>query len=140
MTSDVLLVLDLDGTLVYRDGTHEDFKFINQLRNSGVRICMATRNDRYVAESRIDILGVRDQFDYVMSDFRPKSIQVRHILYNYRLEGVTFDRVIFVDDYEPNTLRMKRDMPDVETLRFGHDIRSLHELLGIIESTQSQDI
>ncbi len=128
----ILLVLDLDETLIHEDGSHENLDFIDQLLELGVKISIATRNDHYIAESRIQSLGILEKLDYVMSDFRPKSIQMRHILWNYQIRGVSFNRIIFIDDYGPNIQRMKQDLPTVECIQFGSDIKCFKELFNIL--------
>jgi len=64
-----------------------------------------------------------------MADFRPKSIQLKHILWLYENIGCKFNRVLFVDDHLPNIERVRNDLPSIQCLQFGHEIHSLAELI-----------
>ncbi len=133
MTSDIV-ILDLDETLVRRDGSHDDLAALRTLREMGVELCLASRNDLYHAEDVLQSLQVRELFSLVMADFRPKWIQVRHILTHYETRGLSIGRVVFVDDYGPNVMEVRRHLPDVIALQYGVDIRELSEILEQIRS------
>ncbi len=126
------MVLDLDKTLVHEDGRHEDVGILRALKEMGCELCLASRNDRYVAERVLRRLGVLSLFTYVMADFRPKQFQLRHILWAYGRRGVEFDRVLFVDDHRPNIEAVRQALPWVKCLRFGTDVLSLSALVDML--------
>lgn len=129
-TSDqTLIVFDFDGTLVFEDGSHEDFDVIRQLVQKGFETAIASRNDKYEIELKLDQLEISDLFSFVLADFRPKSIQLKHILWLYSKKGITFSTIIFIDDYLPNIVRMKVDLPNVTCFQYGVDIPSISSLL-----------
>lgn len=129
---DVLVVLDFDGTLVFADGSHENFDLLKELHKSKIELAIASRNDRYHLDRSLSRLGLDNLFTYVMADFRAKSYQMRHILMLYSRRGVTFSKIIFIDDYPPNIERMRKDVPLVQSLLYGQDITSFTELSDII--------
>lgn len=129
--SQTLIVFDFDDTLVFGEGKHEDFDVIRQLIEMGSEISIASRNDKYNIEHRLDSLGITDLFTYVMADFRPKSYQLKHILWLYSKKGIEFTNVIFVDDHLPNIERVKVDLPDVACYQYGVDIASIASLLQL---------
>ncbi|MGD9397925.1 MAG: HAD family hydrolase [Candidatus Thorarchaeota archaeon] len=131
-----LIVFDFDGTLVFEDGTHEDFDVIRQLIQNGFETSIASRNDKYHVEHELDQLEISDLFTYVMADFRPKSYQLKHILWLFSRKGIEFAIVIFVDDYLPNIERIKADLPDVICYQYGVDISSITSLLQLVEDTR----
>ncbi len=124
----VLIALDFDDTILYTDGRKEDFTFLSKLNQLGIEFCIASRNDRYHLENQLDQLEIRKHFRYVMADFRPKSIQLKHLLWLYEKKGCRFNRILFVDDYLPNIERVRKDLPHIHCLQFGHDIQSLSDL------------
>ena len=126
-----LIVFDFDGTLVFEDGTHEEFDIIRQLLQNGFETSIASRNDKYHVEHQLESLGIAELFTYVMADFRPKSYQLRHIIWLYSKQGIEFSNVIFVDDYLPNIERMKVDLPHVICYQYGVDIFSISSLLRL---------
>ena len=132
MSKDLLIILDYDGTLVFGDGTHEDFDLLRDLRDSATELTIASRNDKYRLDRALVNLGIDDLFTYVMADFRPKSYQARHILMLYSNRGVTFSKTVFVDDHHSNIERMRLDVPEIQSLRYGEDICSLADLHVII--------
>jgi len=124
-----LIVFDFDETLVFEDGAHEDFDVLKKLSKAGIEICIASRNDKYSVEQRLASLGIEDLFTYVMADFRPKSYQLKHIIWLYSKREIEFSDIIFVDDYLPNIERMKNDLPNVICYQYGVDIASIAALL-----------
>ena len=129
---DVLIVLDFDDTLLHKDGHQEDFTILAKLQELGVELCIASRNDRYHLEGQLSQLKIQDYFRYVMADFRPKSYQIKHLLWLYKQLDCQFGKVLFVDDFLPNITRVREDLPEVICLRFGQDIQSLTELLELV--------
>ena len=132
-SSRTLIVFDFDGTLVFEDGTHEDFDVIRQLLQNGFEISIASRNDKYHVEQMLGQLEISDLFTFVMADFRPKSYQMKHILWLYSQRGIEFSNVIFVDDYLPNIERMKVDLPSIICYRYGVDISSISNLVQLVK-------
>ncbi|MHA1926745.1 MAG: hypothetical protein ACW974_12580 [Candidatus Thorarchaeota archaeon] len=124
----VLIALDFDETILHSDGRTEDFSILPLLKKIGIEFCIASRNDRYHLENQLDQLEIRQYYRYIMADFRPKSIQLKHILWLYEKEGCQFNRVLFVDDYLPNIERVRKDLPFVHCLHFNNDIHSLSDL------------
>ncbi len=131
--SQTLVVFDFDGTLVFEDGTHEEFDVIRQLLQNGFETSIASRNDKYHVEHQLESLGITKLFTYVMADFRPKSYQLRHIIWLYSKQGVEFSNVIFVDDYLPNIERIRVDLPNVTCYQYGVDIASIASLLQLLQ-------
>lgn len=129
--SQTLIVFDFDGTLVFEDGTLEDFDVIRQLIQTGVETSIASRNDKYHVEQKLDQLEISDLFTFVMADFRPKSYQMKHILWLYLQRGTEFSNVVFVDDYLPNIEKMKVDLPHVTCYQYGVDIASISSLVQL---------
>ncbi|MFW9913827.1 MAG: HAD family hydrolase [Candidatus Thorarchaeota archaeon] len=128
MICNILIALDFDETILHTDGRNEDYAILPFLNQLGIELCIASRNDRYHLEIQLDQLGIRQYFRYVMADFRPKSIQMKHLLWLYEKERCRFNRVLFVDDYLPNIQRVREDLPFIHCLQFGHDIQSLSDL------------
>ncbi|MFX1483488.1 MAG: HAD family hydrolase [Promethearchaeota archaeon] len=126
--------MDFDDTLVNAAGKHEDFAVLAKLRKMGVELCITSRNDRYHLEIRLNQLSLQDCFRYVMADFRPKSYQIKHLLWLYEKRGCQFNEVLFVDDHLPNILRVREDIPEIKSYQFGHDISSLAELLELVQA------
>lgn len=126
--NNVLLILDLDGTLIHEDGSHEDFSILRQLRREGVELCLASRNDMYHVLNILDSHGIRDLFTFVVADFRPKGFQVRDILKKYRSEDLVFGKVLFIDDYPQNIENVTSLVDCAECLLFGCDIESLDDV------------
>lgn len=114
---------------MHTDGKLEDFTILSKLNELGVELSIVSRNDRYHLESQLNQLGIREYFRYVMADFRPKSIQLKHLLWLYEKMGCQFNKVLFVDDYFPNIERVRKDLPRIQCLQFGHEISSLSELI-----------
>jgi len=131
-TNNVLVVFDFDGTLVFDDGSHEDFDVVRELLKLGVETAIASRNDKYHVQRQLTVLGISELFRYVMADFRPKSYQMKHILWLFSRRNVEFSRVYFVDDYTPNIDRMKSDLREVINLQYGKDIELLWNLIPIV--------
>jgi len=136
MNNQTLVVLDFDGTLVFEDGSHEDFGILRELIKSGVETAIASRNDKYHLVRRLNELGISDLFTHVMADFRPKSYQMKHILWLFSKQNIEFSGVYFVDDYLPNIERMRNDLPEVHCLQYGKDLSTLSDLLSEITSNQ----
>lgn len=134
MNNRSLVVLDFDGTLVFEDGSHEDFGIVRELIKSGVETAIASRNDKYHLERQLVELGISDLFTHVMADFRPKSYQMKDILRLFSKQGIEFSRVYFVDDYFPNIERMRNDLPEIHSFQYGKDILSLTDLFYEITS------
>ena len=134
MNSQTLVVLDFDGTLVFEDGSHEDFDLLRKLMKSGVETAIASRNDKYHLERRLDALGISELFTYVMADFRPKSYQMKHIIWLFQKQNKEFSRGYFVDDYLTNIERMRNDLPEVHCFQYGKDFSSLADFVSEITS------
>ena len=132
INNQTLVVLDFDGTLVFEDGSHEDFDILRNLTKSRVITAIASRNDKYHLVRRLDELGISGLFTYVMADFRPKSYQMKHILWLFSKQKIEFSRIYFVDDYLPNIERMKKDLPEVHCFQYGKDISSIADLFSKI--------
>ncbi len=132
LTCEILIVLDFDDTLLHKDGRQEDYAILEKLQQLGAELCIASRNDRYHLENQLTQLNIQDYFRYVMADFRPKSYQVKHILWLYKQEDCEFGKVLFVDDYLPNIDRVRQDNPSVHCFQFGQDIHSLAELIELV--------
>lgn len=130
----ILIIFDYDETLVHSDGRLEEFSSLEQLRDLGTELCIASRNDRYYMENQLSVLSISDIFTFVMADFRPKIYQIKHILWNYQRQGMSFDKIIFVDDHEPNIKRVRKEIPEVNCIQFGFDIQSVDELIVIVQS------
>ena len=129
----ILIIFDYDETLVYSDGRHEDFASLEQLQDLGSELCIASRNDRYNMENQLSALSISDFFTFVMVDFRPKFYQIKHILWKYEQQGISFDTLYFVDDHEPNIKRVRKEIPEINCIHFGVDIQSINELVGIVQ-------
>ncbi|MHA1927395.1 MAG: hypothetical protein ACTSV2_02320 [Candidatus Thorarchaeota archaeon] len=135
MTARVLIVFDFDRTLVHDDGQCENFEVLTALRKKDVELAIASRNDQYHLTQMLNSLGIYEKFRYIMADFRPKSIQLRHIVTLFADEGNHFDTIYFIDDYAPNIERMRLDEPEVKSFHFGVDLQSIDELLEVIADT-----
>ncbi len=70
-----------------------------------------------------------------MADFRPKSYQIRDILFRFNLTGKKFETVYFVDDYSNNIERVKSDFSFVTSIHFGGDVSSLEDVIQFIRAT-----
>jgi predicted enzyme involved in methoxymalonyl-ACP biosynthesis len=128
-----LIIFDYDETLVYSDGKHEDFTILKQLQDLGADLCIASKNDKFYMENQLSAHSISDFFRYVMADFRPKVYQIKHILWNYERQGISFDRMFFIDDYEPNIESARSEFPEINCILFGSDIHSIDELLRIVQ-------
>ena len=131
-TKKTLVVFDFDGTLVFEDGSHEDFTLLEKLRHSNIDLAIASRNDAYHLDRSLKMLHLEKLFTYVMADFRPKSYQVRHILMIYSKQGIEFSTVFFIDDYLPNIERMRTDLPEIQSIQYGNDINSIADILSLL--------
>ncbi len=131
-----LVVFDFDGTLVFDDGSHEDFDIIRKMIASGIETAISSRNDKYHLERRLAELGISDLFTHTMADFRPKSFQMKHILWLFSKQKIEFSKVYFVDDYLPNIERIRQDLPEVISFHYGEDISTLADLFDIVTSNQ----
>ncbi len=128
----VLIALDFDETLVHADGRKEDFTILAKLHQLGVELCIVSRNDRYHLENQLNQLGIRSNFRYIMADFRPKSYQLKHLLWLYEKMGCQFSKVLFVDDHLPNIMRVREDLSDIYCYQFGNDLHSLADLIDLV--------
>jgi predicted phosphatase len=128
----ILTVLDFDETLARANGGNEDFTVLTRLRQLGVELCVASRNDRYHLENQLRHLKIRSCFRYIMADFRPKSYQLKHLLWLYGKMGCQFKKVLFVDDFLPNIRQVRKDLPNVQCFQFGCDIHSLVDLIELM--------
>ncbi|MFW9965116.1 MAG: hypothetical protein ACFFCX_16210 [Candidatus Sifarchaeia archaeon] len=117
---------------MHSNGRLEDLTLLPKLNQLGVELCIASRNDRYNLETQLDQLEIQKYFRYVMADFRPKSIQLKHLLWLYKKEECHFKKILFVDDYLPNIERVRKDIPNIQCLQFGYDIHSLSELIQLV--------
>jgi predicted enzyme involved in methoxymalonyl-ACP biosynthesis len=130
----MLIILDYDETLVHTDGSQEDFTIIKQLHDEGIEFCIASRNDKYHLENQLTNHSIIDFFTYIMADFRPKFIQIKHILWLYEKNGLSFDDTIFIDDHRPNLERVRQELPNIHCIHFGSEIYSLNELESILHN------
>ncbi|MBN2230624.1 MAG: hypothetical protein JW779_13630 [Candidatus Thorarchaeota archaeon] len=128
---DVLIALDFDDTLVHTDRS-EDFSVLSRLRELGVELCIASRNDNYYLERQLRDLEIREHFRFIMADFRPKSIQLRHILWLYGKLDCLFTKILFVDDHLPNIERVREELPNVSCYQFGQDIVQLSQMIDLV--------
>jgi len=131
-TKKTLIVFDFDGTLVFDDGSHEDFSILEKLHDSNIELAIASRNDKYQLDRSLKMLSIENIFTYSIADFRPKSYQVRHILMMYSKHGIEFSQVFFIDDYLPNIERMRNDLPSVHSMQYGEDISSFADILSLV--------
>ncbi|RDE15081.1 MAG: hypothetical protein C4K47_03240 [Candidatus Thorarchaeota archaeon] len=137
MTSRTLVVLDFDQT-VLRTGHEEDGSAVLlKLKGMGVELCIASRNDRYSLHRKLESLFIDRAFRYVMSDFRPKFYQMRHILWLYSGSGIVFSRVIFVDDDLQNIEQMKANVPNIDCYQMGVDLQGIQDLPRVVVSDGS---
>ncbi len=132
MSKDILVVLDFDGTMVFGDGTHEDFDLLRKFHESRITLAIASRNDMYRLDRLLATLGIDDLFTFVMADFRPKTYQLRHILMLFEEQGIRFSKVFFVDDHVSHIDRMRADEPEVQSLIYGKDISSFADLEALL--------
>ena len=114
MKNNTLLIFDYDETLVNADGNHEDFSILKQLHDSGVELCIASRNDRYHLKNQLTALSISDFFTHTMADFRPKIYQIKHILWVYEQKGMSLENIFFIDDHEPNLERVRQELPKIQ--------------------------
>lgn len=117
---------------MHADGKEEDFSVLARLDQLGAELCIVSRNDRYHLENQLEILSIRKHFRFVMADFRPKSYQVKHLLWLYHKLGCQFSKILFVDDYHLNIQRVRKDFPEIFCYQFGLDIQSLEELTELV--------
>ena len=130
----ILVVLDFDQTIL-RKGREDDVSSaLLKLKGIGVELCIASRNDRYSLRQKLESLGIDRVFRYVMSDFRPKFYQMRHILWLYSGESIAFSQVFFVDDDLNNIQRMKDNIPNVKCYQIGVDLQGIEDLTAIVAS------
>ncbi len=130
--SSILVVFDFDGTLVHENGRTENLSLLNDMKRKGIELAIASRNHKYQVIRELQRLGILVLFTSIMADFRPKSFQIRHILYDYKLSNRIFDYVYFVDDYQVNVERVIADLPEVTTIHFGKDVSSIEEFVAHI--------
>ena len=97
--SDTLVIFDFDGTLVHDDGSTEDFSLLTNLKSKGYDLAISLRNHFFHVQRELMKYKILDIFTYVMADFRPKSYQIRDIIYRFKLASTNFKTVYFVDDY-----------------------------------------
>ncbi len=131
--SDVLIVFDFDGTLVHEDGRTENLSLLIDLRKKGSELAISSRNHSYHVLRELRQLNILDIFTFVMADFRPKSYQIRDILYRFKLTRKKFETVYFVDDYSVNIDSVQSDLPSVITLHFGKEVSSLEDVISRID-------
>jgi HAD superfamily phosphatase (TIGR01681 family) len=136
MNKQCLVILDLDGTLIHPEDQHEDFSILSKMVDRGYILAIASRNDHYRVMEVLQEFNIIEYFKYVMADFRPKVYQIREIITLSNEEGMKFDEVVFVDDYQPNIERVNLDEPDVITYQFGEAIHNLAELVRVLEKTE----
>ncbi len=129
-----LLIFDLDETLISNNGIDQEVKAILcTLASKNVEMAIASRNDQYVALDKLCENGIREYFSFVVADFRPKGFQVRDILNKYVKKNIKFGRIFFIDDAEHNVADVKKRVPEVQCLLFGHDIANLGEIIERME-------
>ena len=133
--SETLIIFDFDGTLVHEDGRTENLSLLASLREEGYELAISSRNHSYHVRRELQKLKILDIFTLVMADFRPKSFQIRDILYRFKLTGKNFKTVYFIDDYSVNIKRVQSDLSFVITLQFGKDVSSLEDVISRIETS-----
>lgn len=131
--SDILIIFDFDGTLFHEDGRTENLSLLSDLRGEGYELAISSRNHSYHVRRELQKLNIFDIFTFVIADFRPKSFQIRDILYRFKLTGKEFKTVYFIDDYSVNIERVQSDLSFVITLHFGKDASSLEDVISRIE-------
>jgi len=131
--NDILVVFDFDGTLVHEDGRTENLSLLKDLKRKGVELAIASRNHLHHVLRELNRLQIRDQFTFIMADFRPKSFQIREILYRYQQSNRSFKDVYFVDDYQVNIDKVNADLPSVTTIHFDVSVTSLEEAIAVME-------
>jgi len=133
--SETLIIFDFDGTLVHEDGRTENLSLLASLREEGYELAISSRNHSYHVRRELQKLKILDILTLVMADFRPKSFQIRDILYRFKLTGKNFKTVYFIDDYSVNIKRVQSDLSFVITLQFGKDVSSLEDVISRIETS-----
>lgn len=128
-----LVILDFDNTLIHETDTNKNIETVRKIKNEGMELCLATRNDLFSIEDELYEYGLNNLFTLIMADFRPKNYQIRHILWIYEKKGKKFDNILFIDDYEPNIELVRRNVPDVKSLIYGKDIRNLEDLYAFFD-------
>ncbi len=118
MNKPLLVIFDLDETLIHSDDQHEDFTILSKMHDKGYILAIASRNDYYKVIEILHRFSIHDYFRYIMADFRPKVYQVREIVKLSHEDSIDFKHVIFIDDYLPNIQRINSDEPDVITYHF----------------------
>ena len=126
--SSTLFVFDYDGTLVHENDRTEHLDVLDDLKEHGFELAIASRNHMFYVERGLETHSIKDLFSFIMADFRPKSIQIRHILFEYEKRGISIEKVCFIDDHAPNIERVRKDLPEVQAYLFGSDIHSLSDL------------
>ncbi|MFX0049681.1 MAG: HAD hydrolase family protein [Candidatus Hermodarchaeota archaeon] len=130
--SDYLIIFDFDDTLIHSDGSIENLGILKELKTLGVELCLATRNDLYYIEAKLEEYELTGLFTYIKADYRPKYYQIKHILYLYKKWNKFFNQIYFIDDYQPNIEQIQHHLPNVSCLVFGKDVKDISELINLV--------
>ena len=105
--SKIVLILDLDETLITRDHPRSLLekgipKLLDRCDEKGIILAIASRNKPYVVNDVLSQFDFGHVFYKVVADFRPKNYQVKEIIFHLRKNQIIPERLIFVDDYPKN--------------------------------------
>jgi len=128
-------IADSLGSLIrLRRGARE---VLRELKRRGIALAVVSWNNYDIAVEALRALDLLDLFDIVIIEPHPhKDLMFKRLLKWARRKGIEAGDVIFLDDNPEMVEKVKRAWPAVRTLRFGHDVYSFEDLLGLLYPLQ----
>lgn len=137
-----LIIWDLDetfwkGTLSDNDITLEPIQmnidFVKRMADRGIINAVCSKNDRDVAEKKLDELGVKDFFVFNSINWEAKGVRIQNTLLSMALKP---NNVLFLDDNLTNLAEAEYVMP--ELMVSTPDV--IPKLYSIVEQLGKNDI
>lgn len=137
-----LIIWDLDetfwkGTLSDNDITLEPIQmnidFVKRMADRGIINAVCSKNDRDVAEKKLDELGVKDFFVFNSINWEAKGVRIQNTLLSMALRP---NNVLFLDDNLTNLAEAEYVMP--ELMVSTPDV--IPKLYSIVEQLGKNDI
>ncbi|MEM0345713.1 MAG: magnesium-dependent phosphatase-1 [Thermofilaceae archaeon] len=128
-------IADSLGSLIrLRRGARE---VLRELKRRGIALAVVSWNNYDIAVEALRALDLLDLFDIVIIEPHPhKDLMFKRLLKWARRKGIEAGDVVFLDDNPEMVEKVKHAWPAVRTLRFGHDVRSFEDLLGLLYPLQ----
>ncbi len=127
---DASRIADSGGTIVtLRSGVRE---LLGWLLERGALLAVVSWNVEWIAVEALKSFGIHSYFSFLIIEFHPRKDRMFEKL--FRASGLGPKNAIYIDDDEGMVRLVKKRYPEIHTILYLRDARSMGELRRLLES------